>query len=97
MAIGTTPICESNRKVHWFASENLFISHTEMGSAPPKWSGAPAPAPGLKMERRSRSRSDFQKGAALPLPLRTKRSAAPFSAPTLILGEILSDEQICAV
>ena len=25
MAIGTKPICESDRKVHWFASENLFI------------------------------------------------------------------------
>ena len=25
-AIGTKPICESDRKVHWFASENLFIS-----------------------------------------------------------------------
>ena len=59
------------------------IVSTEVGSAPAQRSGAPAPAPGLKMERRSRSRSDFQKGAALPLPLRTKRSAAPFSAPTL--------------
>ena len=27
LAIGTKPICESDRKVHWFASENLFISH----------------------------------------------------------------------
>ena len=27
MAIGTKPICESDRKMHWFASENLFISH----------------------------------------------------------------------
>ena len=26
-AIGTKPICGSDRKVHWFASENLFISH----------------------------------------------------------------------
>ena len=25
LAIGTKPICESDRKVHWFASENLFI------------------------------------------------------------------------
>jgi len=25
--IGTKPICESDRKMHWFASENLFISH----------------------------------------------------------------------
>ena len=24
-AIGTKPICGSDRKVHWFASENLFI------------------------------------------------------------------------
>ena len=27
MGIGTKPICESDRKVHWFASDNLFISH----------------------------------------------------------------------
>ena len=27
LAIGTKPICESDRKVHWFPSENLFISH----------------------------------------------------------------------
>ena len=27
LAIGTKPICESDRKVHWFASEKLFISH----------------------------------------------------------------------
>ena len=27
LGIGTKPICESDRKVHWFASENLFISH----------------------------------------------------------------------
>ena len=26
-AIGTKPICESDRKVHLFASENLFISY----------------------------------------------------------------------
>ena len=26
LGIGTKPICESDRKVHWFASENLFIS-----------------------------------------------------------------------
>ena len=25
LAIGTKPICESDRKVHWFAIENLFI------------------------------------------------------------------------
>ena len=27
LAIWTKPICESDRKVHWFASKNLFISH----------------------------------------------------------------------
>ena len=27
MAIGTKPICESDRNVHWSASENLFIPH----------------------------------------------------------------------
>ena len=26
LVIGTKPICESDRKVHWFVSENLFIS-----------------------------------------------------------------------
>ena len=26
LGIGTKPICESDRKVHWFAIENLFIS-----------------------------------------------------------------------
>ena len=27
LGIGTKPICESDRKVCWFASENLFVSH----------------------------------------------------------------------
>ena len=27
LALWTKPICESDRKVCWFASENLFVSH----------------------------------------------------------------------